>query len=32
MTPYEFMIKTNHYLIKGGDLTKPQKDKIVSLM
>jgi hypothetical protein len=29
MTAYELMIKTNHYLIKGGDLTEPQKKNIV---
>ena len=29
MTPYELMIKTNHYLIKGGCLTTPQKQNIV---
>jgi len=30
MTAYDLMIKTNHHLIKGGDLTEPQKDNIVS--
>lgn len=29
MTPYELMIKTNHYLIKNGDLTTSQKHNIV---
>ncbi len=29
MTPHELMIKTNHYLIKGGELTEPQKANIV---
>jgi len=29
MTAYELMIKTNHYLIKGGDLTAAQKENIV---
>ena len=29
MTPHELMIKTNHHLIKGGELTKPQKANIV---
>ena len=28
MTAYELMIKTNHYLIKGGELTEPQKANI----
>jgi hypothetical protein len=30
MTAHELMIKTNHYLIKGGDLTEPQMANIVS--
>lgn len=30
MTAYELMIKTNHYLIKGGDLNEAQKRNIVS--
>lgn len=30
MNAYELMIKTNHYLIKGGSLTDSQKDDIVS--
>lgn len=29
MTPHELMIKTNHYLIKGGELTDAQKANIV---
>ncbi|MEA4831227.1 MAG: hypothetical protein VB118_01260 [Oscillospiraceae bacterium] len=29
MTAYELMIKTNHFLIKGGELTEPQKQNIV---
>ncbi|HPS35934.1 MAG TPA: hypothetical protein PK854_11790 [Oscillospiraceae bacterium] len=29
MTPYELMVKTNHYLIKGGELTDAQKGNIV---
>lgn len=29
MNAYDLMIKTNHYLIKGGTLSAPQKDKIV---
>lgn len=29
MNAYELMIKTNHYLIKGGSLTDSQKDNIV---
>lgn len=29
MTPYELMIKANHYLIKGGMLTDAQKQNIV---
>ena len=29
MTAYDLMIKTNHHLIKGGDLTEPQKANIV---
>jgi len=29
MTPYELMIKTNHHLIQGGELTEPQKANIV---
>lgn len=29
MTPYELMIKANHYLIKGGTLTDAQKQHIV---
>jgi len=29
MTAYDLMIKTNHHLIKGGDLTEPQKGNIV---
>ena len=29
MTAYELMIKTNHYLIKGGEFTEPQKSNIV---
>lgn len=29
MTIYELMIKTNHYLMNGGELTEPQKSKIV---
>lgn len=29
MTPHELMIKTNHYLIKGGELTEPQKANVV---
>jgi hypothetical protein len=29
MTAYELMIITNHYLIKGGELTGPQKQNIV---
>jgi hypothetical protein len=30
MNAYDLMIKTNHYLIKGGSLTDLQKDNIVS--
>ena len=29
MTVHELMVKTNHYLIKDGELTATQKDKIV---
>lgn len=29
MTPYELMIKTNHHLIKGGELIESQKANIV---
>jgi hypothetical protein len=29
MNPHELMIKTNHHLIKGGELTEPQKANIV---
>ena len=29
MTVYELMIKTNHYLIKGGVFTEPQKRNII---
>ncbi len=29
MTPHELMVKTNHYLIKGGELTVGQKANIV---
>jgi len=29
MTAHELMIKTNHYLIKGGSLTNSQKENIV---
>jgi hypothetical protein len=29
MNAYELMIKTNHHLIKGGELTAPQKANIV---
>ncbi len=29
MTPHELMVKTNHYLIKGGKLTELQKANIV---
>jgi len=29
MTAYELMIKTNHYLIEGGELTDAHKSKIV---
>ena len=29
MTPHELMIKTNHHLIKDGELTEPQKANIV---
>ncbi len=29
MTPYELMIKTNHHLIKSGELTETQKENIV---
>lgn len=29
MTTYELMIKTNHYIIKGGNLTEKQKHNIV---
>ena len=29
MTAHELMIKTNHHLIKGGELTEPQKANIV---
>ncbi|MCL2087899.1 MAG: hypothetical protein FWH14_00280 [Oscillospiraceae bacterium] len=29
MTAHELMVKTNHYLIKDGELTAMQKDKIV---
>ncbi len=28
MTVYELMIKTNHHLIKGGELTESQKANI----
>jgi hypothetical protein len=30
MTAYELMVKTNHYLIKGGELTEPQKANITA--
>lgn len=30
MSAYELMVKTNHYLIKGGTLTELQKQSIVS--
>lgn len=30
MTTYDLMIKTNHYLIKGGKLTETQKNSIVN--
>lgn len=30
MTPYELMVKTNHYLIKGGILSAGQSDGIVN--
>jgi len=30
MTPYELMIKTNHHLIKGCELTEAQKTNIVN--
>lgn len=30
MTAYEIMVKTNHHIIKGGELTEPQKANIVS--
>ncbi len=29
MTVYELMIKTNHYLIKGGEITEAQKQNIL---
>ena len=29
MTAYELMVKTNHYLIKGGELTDAQKTNII---
>ena len=29
MTAYDLMIKTNHHLIKGGNLTEPQKANVV---
>ena len=29
MTAYELMIQTNHHLIKGSELTEPQKQNIV---
>jgi len=29
MTPHELMVKTNHHLIKSGNLTEPQKTNIV---
>jgi hypothetical protein len=29
MTAHELMVKTNHHLIKGGELTAPQKTNIV---
>jgi len=29
MTAYELMIKTNHYIIKGGELTEKHKENIV---
>ncbi len=29
MTAYELMIKTNHYLIQGGNLTEAQKESLV---
>lgn len=29
MTPHELIIKTNHHLIKGGELTEPQRANIV---
>ncbi|MCL1859187.1 MAG: hypothetical protein FWF92_08125 [Oscillospiraceae bacterium] len=30
MNPYELMINTNNYLIKGGELTESQKNNIVN--
>ena len=30
MTPYDLMIRTNHYLIKGGKLTENQKNRIAN--
>ncbi len=30
MTAYELMIKTNYYLIKGGELSDEHKNYIVS--
>ena len=32
MTAYDLMIRTNHYLIKGGTLTDAQKSKVVRLL
>ena len=29
MNLHELMIKTNHHLIKGGELTEPQKANVV---
>ena len=29
LTAYELMIKTNHYIIKGGELTEGQKVTVV---
>jgi hypothetical protein len=29
MTAYELMLKTNHFLIKGGELADGQKQEIV---
>ena len=29
MTPHELMLKTNHFLIKGGELTDAQKVKVI---